>query len=174
MHRDFSLSQPSSASSAAQPASDSTAGAAEQPAVNIASTEAKQSSGSAARSSGSAERPADHSADSNAERPDHRSSDVGRTMASLATHNSVCGYCRKSYNSGDDMCRLWCKHVFHTQCHMAPNPFAELSAAWHETLSPAEEFIASHACLLCNSRGIIIERWTFEPYSADEAEILKC
>ena len=54
MQRDFSLSQPRSASSAAQPASDSTAGAADQLAVNIAATEAQQSSGSDARSFGSA------------------------------------------------------------------------------------------------------------------------
>jgi len=67
--RDFFVSQPKSASSATQPASDSTAGAAEQLVVNIAATEAEQSSGSAARSSGSAERPANHSADSSAERP---------------------------------------------------------------------------------------------------------
>ena len=36
--------------------------------------------------------------------------------------HSVCGYCRQSYNSGDDMCRLCCEFT--------------LSAPWHQTLLP--------------------------------------
>ena len=36
--------------------------------------------------------------------------------------DSVCGYGRKSYNSGDDMCRLCCEFT--------------LSAPWHQTLLP--------------------------------------
>ena len=115
--RDFFLSQPRSASSATQPASDSTAGAAEQLAVNIAATEAEQSSGSAARSSGSAERPANHSADSDADRPDRHAviswSANSVTQEDNLYSHSVCGYCRQSYNSGDDMCCLCCEHVFH-------------------------------------------------------------
>ena len=76
--------------------------------------------------SGSADQPADHSADSNAERPDRHAvipwSDNSVSQEDNLYSDSVCGYCRNSYNSGDDMCRLCCEFT--------------LSAPWHQTLLP--------------------------------------
>ena len=75
---------------------------------------------------GSAAHLVDHSADSSAERPDRHAvipwSDNSVSQADNLYSDSVCGYGRKSYNSGDDMCRLCCEFT--------------LSAPWHQTLLP--------------------------------------